>query len=219
MIRILVVDDHPSYREGVRALLGAFDDVDVVGEAADGNHVVDVVDASRPDAVLLDLGLPGRSGLALLPELRNRWPTLAIVVVTMDDDDESIRIALRRGARGYLLKDAGAAEIHRALHAAVSGGVTLSATLAERVPALIDPGPRVDHSATGRLRLAPSEEQVLHHLATGSTNQQIADALHIAPKTVRNRLSSIYAKLGVVDRSQAALRARELGFGAPSGTT
>lgn len=217
MIRVLVVDDHLLYREGVRALLATFDDIEVVGEAADGNDVADAVTASHPDAVLLDLGLPGRTGLALLPELRDRWPTLAIVVVTMDDEDDSIRVALRRGARGYLLKDAGAAEIHRALHAAVDGAVTLSASLTARVPALIDPAPRIDRSATAQLHLTPGEEQVLQHLADGHTNQEIAEALHLAPKTVRNRLSTIYAKLDVVDRSQAALKARDFGFGTSPG--
>lgn len=216
MIGVVVVDDHLVYRAGVRSLLSTFDDVEVVGEASDSSEATVVIAETRPDAVLLDLGLPGRNGLDLLPELKERWPSLAIVVVTMDDDDESIRIALRRGAGGYLLKDAAAAEIHRTLHAAVGGAVTLSSSLAGRVPKLVDAIPRLDRSTTASLHLTPGEVQVMHLLATGRTNHEIADTLHIAPKTLRNRLSSIYTKLCVADRSQAALMARDLGFGTPT---
>lgn len=212
MIRVVVVDDHLFYREGVAALLAGFDDVEVVGEAAHGDEVVSVVATSRPDVVLLDLGLPGRSGLALLPEILERWPTIAVVVVTMDDDDSSIRAALHRGAVGYLLKDATAAELHRALTAAADGQFTLSASLAPRLPGLVAGSGRRP-VRDGVVGLTPRELVLLGHLAEGRTNEEIARHLDVAPKTIRNQLSLLYTKLAVTDRSQAALLARDLGYG------
>lgn len=211
MIRVVVVDDHLFYREGVAALLAGFDDVEVVGEATHGDEVMGVVADTRPDVVLLDLGLPGRSGLALLPEILERWLTVA-VVVTMDDDDSSIRAALHRGAAGYLLKDATAAELHRALTAPADGRFTLSASLAPRLPGLVA-GAGSRPLRDGIVGLTPRELVLLGHLAEGRTNEEIARHLDVAPKTIRNQLSLLYTKLAVTDRSRAALLARDLGYG------
>ena len=216
MIRVVIIDDHLVYRRGVATLLADATDIEVVGEAADAAGALSTIAATRPDVVLLDLGLPDRSGLALLPELRTRWPALAVVVVTMDDEDASIRAALHRGASGYLLKDATAAELHRALAAAADGQLTLSASVSARVPALVaDP---ISASSDDRLRrvdLTARDRQLLDQLARGRSNNEIARQLGVAPKTIRNQLSLLYTRLAVTDRSQAALLARDLGYGNP----
>ena len=212
MIRVVIVDDHLFYREGVRTLLNAVDEFDVVGEAAHGDEVMSILAEAHPDVVLLDLGLPGRSGLSLLPEIRARWPQLAVVVITMDDEDSSVRTALHRGALGYLLKDAGAAELHRALKAAVDRQFTLSSSLSGRLPALMG-GESRHRAAPGVVDLTPRERSMLEQLAKGSSNGQIAQSFGVSVKTVRNQLSLLYTKLAVTDRSQAALLARDLGYG------
>ncbi len=212
MIRVVVVDDHLFYREGVRALLGDFDDTEVVGEAAHGDDVLDLLTQVHADVVLLDLGLPGRSGLSLLPEIRSRWPGTAVVVVTMDDEDSSVRTALQRGAVGYLLKDASATELHRALTAAAEGQFTLSSSLTARIPALMGERERGSPARTVRL-LTPRERSMMELLAKGRSNDEIAQSFGVSTKTVRNQLSLLYTKLAVSDRSQAVLLARDLGFG------
>ncbi|MDP8961289.1 MAG: response regulator transcription factor [Actinomycetota bacterium] len=212
MIRVVVVDDHLFYREGVRTLLGDFGDIEVTGEAARGDEVIDLLTQVQADVVLLDLGLPGRSGLALLPEIKLRWPRMAVVVVTMDDEDSSVRTALQRGAAGYLLKDASATELHRALTAAAEGQFTLSSSLTSRVPGLM--GGREDRSpARGVPSLTPRERSIMELLAKGRSNDDIARSFGVSTKTVRNQLSLLYTKLAVSDRSQAVLLARDLGFG------
>lgn len=212
MIRVVVVDDHLFYREGVRALLSDFGDIEVTGEAAHGDEVLDLLAQVQADVVLLDLGLPGRSGLALLPEIRLRWPRMAVVVVTMDDEDSSVRTALQRGAVGYLLKDASSTELHRALTAAAEGQFTLSSSLTSRLPGLM--GGREDRSP-GRTvgSLTPRERSIMELLAKGRSNDDIARSFGVSTKTVRNQLSLLYTKLAVTDRSQAVLLARDLGFG------
>lgn len=212
MIRVVVVDDHLFYREGVRALLGDFGDIEVTGEAAHGDEVIDLLAQVQADVVLLDLGLPGRSGLALLPEIKVRWPRMAVVVVTMDDEDSSVRTALQRGAVGYLLKDASATELHRALTAAAEGQFTLSSSLTSRVPGLM--GAR-EEGSPGRTvgSLTPRERSIMELLAKGRSNDDIARSFGVSTKTVRNQLSLLYTKLAVTGRSQAVLLARDLGFG------
>ncbi len=212
MIRVVVVDDHLFYREGVRTLLGDFEDTEVVGEAAHGDDVLDLLTQVHADVVLLDLGLPGRSGLSLLPEIKSRWPATAVVVVTMDDEDGSVRTALQRGAVGYLLKDASATELHRALTAAAEGQFTLSSSLTARIPGLVG---GQDHGRPGRTvdALSPRERSILALLAKGCSNDEIARSFGVSTKTVRNQLSLLYTKLAVTDRSQAVLMARDLGFG------
>ena len=205
VIRVAVVDDHLFYREGIRALLISVDDFEVVGEAARGDEVLGLLDEVRPDVVLLDLGLPGRSGLALLPEIRARWPATAVVVVTMDDEDASIRAALQRGAAGYLLKDAGASELHRALKGAVERQFTLSSSLTDRLPVMV--GEERQRTAEGPTNLTPREHSMLEELAKGKSNAQIAQKHGVSAKTIRNQLSLLYTKLAVTDRSQAVLLA------------
>jgi DNA-binding NarL/FixJ family response regulator len=216
VIRVVIVDDHLVYRRGVASLLADSGDVEVVGEAADGRSALACVAATQPDVVLLDLGLPDRSGLALLPDLRSRWPNVRVVVVTMDDEDASIRAALHRGAVGYLLKDATAAELHRALTAAVEGQLTLSASVSGRLAALITDRPATAADDLDRLGLSARDRRLLEFLAQGFSNERIARELGVAPKTIRNQLSLLYTRLGVAERSQAALLARDLGFGPPA---
>lgn len=218
MIRVVVVDDHLVYRRGVATLLSDADDIEVVGEAANAADALACIVDQQPDVVLLDLGLPDRSGLALLPELRERWPALAVVVVTMDDEDGSIRAALNRGASGYLLKDASASELRRALTAAAEGQFTMSSSLAGRLPGLVgDRRTGPDDEGLRRLGLGARDRQLLDHLARGFSNDEIARVLGVAPKTVRNQLSLLYTRLAVSDRSQAALLGRDLGLGDDAG--
>lgn len=212
MIRVVIVDDHLFYREGIRTLLEADGECEVVGEAAHGDEVMAVLADVQPDVVLLDLGLPGRSGLALLPEIRARWPSMAVVVVTMDDEDTTVRTALQRGARGYLLKDAGTGELSRALKGAVERQFTLSSSLTDRLPELIG-GEAQASSSRVPANLTPRERSMLKQLAMGRSNAQIAQSHGVSAKTVRNQLSLLYTKLAVEDRSRAALLARDLGFG------
>lgn len=212
MIRVMIVDDHVFYREGIRTILSSGDDFEVVGEAAHGDEVMSVVGEVRPDVVLLDLGLPGRSGLSLLPEIGSCWPEVAVVVITMDDQSSSVRTALQRGALGYLLKDAGASELQRALKGAVERQVTLSSSLSDRVPALLGGQDRTSPGG-GPYHLTPRERSMLDQLARGHSNAQIAQSFGVTPKTIRNQLSLLYTKLAVTDRSQAALLARDLGLG------
>ena len=212
MIRVVVVDDHLFYREGIRTLLGDFGDTEVVGEAAHGEDVMDLLAQVEADVVLLDLGLPGRSGLSLLPDIKSRWPDMAVVVVTMDDEDSSVRAALQRGAAGYLLKDASAGELYRALTAAVEGQFTLSASLSARIPRLM--GAQEHAPAANAVGpLSPRERSMLGQLARGRSNEEMARSFGVSTKTVRNQLSLLYTKLAVTDRSQAVLMARDLGFG------
>lgn len=207
----LIVDDHPLFRKGMRTLLDSMPDIEVIGEAISGKEAVEMATAHQPDVVLMDLQMPGGSGLAAIRELGKSSPNIRILVVTLFEDDESVFAALRAGARGYILKDADEEEMIRAIRAVGEGEAIFSAAIASRL---------MDYFAASRSlipqevfpELTEREREILTLIARGKTNAEIAAELTISLKTVRNHVSNIYSKLQVADRTQAAIRAREAGL-------
>jgi DNA-binding NarL/FixJ family response regulator len=208
-VRVVLADDHPMYRFGLRAVLDASPEVEVVGEAADGAELLALVARHAPDVVLTDLSMPTLSGTAAIDELTRRQPGVGVLVLTMHEDDVSLFAALRAGARGYLLKGADRDEIVRAVLAVAGGDAVYGGAVARRV---------VD-SLTGVARtpvlpeLTGREREVLELLAAGLPTGQIARRLALSDKTVRNHVSAVLAKLQVPDRAAAVARAREAGLG------
>ena len=209
-VRVLVVDDHPVFREGLAASLAAFPDLEVVGRAADGPEAVEMAAATEPDVVLMDLNLPSMSGVeatALTCALPN---PPAVLVVTMVDDDDTVFAAMRAGARGYILKGSTGEEIAAAVTTVASGGAVFGPGVAAR---LLADATAVDRGRLGRTSVYASltdrEADVLDLLGQGQSNQQIARDLGLSVKTVQNYVSRILDKLQVSDRTQAALRVRD----------
>lgn len=209
-IRVVLVDDHPVVLGGLRALLESLPGFEVVGTAADGEAGVREVVLTRPDVVLMDIRLPGIDGLEATRRIREAVDGVAVLVLTMFDDDDTVFGAMRAGAQGYLLKGADQAEIDRAIRAVVAGEAIFSPGVAQRVlgyfaapPPVADPFPE----------LTAREREVLDLMAAGERNQVIADRLFLSPKTVANHISSIFVKLAVADRSAAIVRARREGLG------
>ena len=206
-IRVLVVDDHTLFRKGVKALLATIEHVEVAGEACSGPEAVALARDLRPDIVLMDLEMPGGGGLAATREIAAELPECAVLVLTMNQSDESLLAALRAGARGYVVKDADPDDLVRAVESVAHGDAVLGREVADRLTALLGPG-----GAAPFPELTESERSVLALMARGATNAEIAHDLFLAGKTVRNYVSSIFAKLGVTDRAQAIVRARDAGL-------
>jgi DNA-binding NarL/FixJ family response regulator len=210
-IRILVCDHHPLFRQGLRALAAAVPSMEIVGEAGSGPDAVAGALGLRPDVVVVDLHAPGMNGIDTTRRIVAASPRVAVLVLTMSEDDDSVLAAMRVGARGYLLKSAGHAQIVRAICAVASGEAIFGPTIAERLIAFFSassPGPpQAFPDLTAR------EREVLELIAQGEPNKAIARQLVLSVKTVCNHASSIYTKLQVVDRSQAIVRAREAGMG------
>jgi DNA-binding NarL/FixJ family response regulator len=207
-LRILIADDHPLYRDGLKAALPATD-FDVVGEAPDGGRAVALSLDLQPDVVIMDLHMPHIGGIEATRRIARGSPHVAILVLTMLADDESVFAALRAGARGYLLKGAGQAEIRRAVQTVADGGGVFGESIARRVMEHFSE----QHPSEPFPELTEREREVLSMVAAGQNNMAIADRLGLAPKTVRNHISSILTKLQVSDRSQAIIRARSAGLG------
>jgi DNA-binding NarL/FixJ family response regulator len=207
-VRVLVVDDHPFYREGIKTLLGAWTaHVEVVGEASSGEDAVELCRELRPDVVLMDLQMPGLGGLEATRQITQAHPATAVLVLTMSDDD-SVLPALRAGARGYLLKDAGVADVVRAIESVHAGQSVLAPQAAERL------NRRLADPATARPfpQLTDREHQIVAELLRGASTAEIARRLSLSDKTVRNYVSAILTKLSVRDRAQLVLKAREAGY-------
>jgi DNA-binding NarL/FixJ family response regulator len=201
VIRVIVVDDHPLFRQGVVALLDTVPDVEVVASCADGETGVRRTVELRPDVVLMDLNLPDLTGLEATRRIAAAAPEVAVLVLTMVDDDDSVLATLRVGARGYVLKGADQEEVLAAIHAVAAGGAVFGRSIAERVL----------HGGRGRGRdLTRREAEVLSGIARGLSNPQIASELGVSVKTVQNHASRVLVKLQVSDRTQAALRMRGL---------
>jgi DNA-binding NarL/FixJ family response regulator len=209
-IRVLIADDHPLFRDGLAALLRAGPDTELAGAAATGPEAVSLAVQERPDVVVMDLRMPGLNGIEATRRIVAASPGIAVLVLTMLDDDESVVAALRAGARGYLLKGADQAQIRRAVHAAAAGEAVFGAGIAARVLgffAAASEAPTVFPELTSR------ERQVLELVAQGRSNPVIAARLHLSEKTIRNNVSNILVKLQVADRAQAIVRARDAGLG------
>ena len=206
MISVLVVDDHPLFRDGLTGLLAAVADVKVVGSVGDGQEAVRRAVELRPQVVLMDLNLPGMPGLEATRRITEQAPSVAVLVLTMVDDDDSVLAALKVGARGYLLKGAVQEEVLAAIRAVAAGGAVFGPGVAQRVlSGAGTPRQRYNEQLTDR------EAQVLALIADGRSNPEIARELGVTVKTVQNHVSHVLAKMQVRDRTQAALRTRGLG--------
>jgi DNA-binding NarL/FixJ family response regulator len=210
VIRVLVADDHPVMRQGLVALLGSLEGIEVVAQAADGKEVVREAVLHKPDVVLLDLQMPGTDGFTALRELGRSVPSAAVCVLTMFDDDDSLFAAMRAGAQGYLLKGAEQEEIERAVRGVASGEAVFGPGVARRVLAQLNAPATTSQPFP---ELTPREREVLDLMASGLGVREIGMRLGIAGKTVSNVVSSILVKLRVTDRAQAAVVAREAGLG------
>ncbi|MGQ7297465.1 response regulator [Quadrisphaera sp. KR29] len=209
--RVLIVDDHPLFRDGVAALLASTGVVEVVGTAADGEQALAAVAQHDPDVVLMDVQMPVLDGVAATRRLVDARARAAVVVLTMSEEDATVFAAVRAGARGYLLKGAGQEELVAAVRTAATGGAVFGAALAARMAAFFAAPPAPPTAAAAFPELTAREAEVLEQLAAGRTNAEIAAALFLSPKTVRNVVSAVLAKLQAADRTEAADRAREAG--------
>ncbi len=209
--RILLVDDHPLVRSGLRTLLASLSDVVVVGEAANGEEAIARTTELQPDIILMDLHMPGLNGIEATRRILQASPTISILVLTMLDDDASVFAAMRAGARGYLLKGADQNDVLRAIGAVAHGGAIFSPAIAQRLmQCFANMQPVLPPSAFPDL--TEREREILGLIAIGKTNVEIAEILTLSPKTVSNHVSNIFSKLQVVDRAQAVLRARQAGL-------
>lgn len=207
--RVMVVDDHPVFRDGLGVLLASLPGVVVVAEASTGVEAVAGAEEHRPDVILMDINMPDMNGVEATRRILTRNPDVAILMLTMFDDDASVSAAVRAGARGYLLKGSDQVQIRRALEAVSGGEAIFGPAIAKRLMGHFDPAARADALP----ELTPREHEVLALIAQGLTNDQIAARLVISPKTTRNHVSNIFSKLEVTDRVQAVLRARDAGLG------
>lgn len=211
--RVLIADDHSHFRKGLSALLLSASDLEVVGEAEDGDQATALAAELQPDVILMDLNMPGTDGVEATRQILNTSPHISILVVSMFEDDDSVFAALQAGARGYLLKGASKAEILRAIRAVVSGEAIFGPNIAKRLMSYFaSPRPR-SAPAEAFPELTEREREILALVAEHQTNPEIARRLHLSQKTVRNHVSNIFAKLQVADRAQAIIRAREAGLG------
>lgn len=208
---VLIADDHPLFRKGLRALLSATPDFDIVGEATTGQEAVELAAELQPDVILMDLQMPGINGVEATRQILHTSPHIRILVVTLFEDDASVFTALRAGARGYVLKDAQEEEMLRAIRAVGSGEAIFSPVVATRL---------IDYFAMPRPNIAQElfptlterEREILQLIARGSSNSDIAKYLSLSGKTVSNYISNIFGKLQVTDRAQAVIRARDAGL-------
>ena len=207
-MRVLIADDHLFYREGLRVMLGAVPEVQLVGEAATGDEAIERALALQPDVVLMDLKMPGASGIEATRRIVRESSRIGVLVLTMFDDD-SVFAAMRAGARGYLLKDARLEDVVRAIDAVGRGEAIFSPSIAGRLLAYFANNRPV---RTAFPELTEREHEILALIAHGRTNEQIAAQLVVSIKTVRNHVSTIFSKLQVADRAQAVVRAREAGL-------
>ena len=211
-IRVLVADDHASFRSGLRSLLATAPDVVVAGEAATGDEAIHLAGRSQADVVLMDVNMPGLDGIEATRRLVDATPHVAVLVLTMHDDDETVFAAIRAGARGYLLKGATRAEILRAVRSVAAGDAIFGPGVARRLMTYFaQPAPAGIERPFPEL--TEREHEILDLVARGRSNAEITAQLGLSPKTIRNHVSNIFAKLQVRDRAEAIVRAREAGLG------
>ena len=211
MVRVLIADDHPVFRYGLRTLLKADPTLEIVGEATNGKEAIAQTSELSPDVILMDLNMPGMNGTQAIRRILTDHPEVHILVLTMFDDDDSVFAAMRAGARGYLLKGVEGGEMLQAIHVVSTGEAIFSPSIAQRL---------MQYFGASRPRgadqpfpdLTEREREVLAQIAQGYTNQAIAERLVITPKTVRNHISAIFSKLQVTSRLEAITRAKDAGM-------
>jgi DNA-binding NarL/FixJ family response regulator len=215
-IKVLIADDHAFYREGVRAFLNNTAEIEVVGEASNGDEAITKTKELDPNVILMDLKMPGMNGIEATRRIYESDSKAGVLVLTMFDDDDSVFAAMRAGARGYLLKDADKDEVVRAIVAVERGEAIFSPAIAQRMIQYFSAAPS---ASSGKKQpgefseLTERELEILNLIAKGDNNNTIANKLSLSIKTVQNYVSSILTKLQVADRAQAIVRAREAGFG------
>ena len=218
-LRLLVCDDHPVYRDGLAALLAHVPGLEVVSTASDGHEAVERAADLQPDVVVMDLQMPGLNGIEATARITADSPHVAVLVLTMYEDDESGFAAMRAGARGYLLKGAAQEDIARAGRAGAGVEAIFGPAVARRVAAFFSGAAATSAPASppeAFPQLTAREREVLDLLAAGRSNAQVAGTLYLSPKTVRNNVSNVFAKLQVAGRAEAIIRAREAGLGRAS---
>lgn len=213
-IRVLLVDDQALFREALRTLISTWSDIVVVGEASDGQEAIATAQASQPDVVLMDMRMPRMDGVAAIRQLHEIMPACRVIVLTTFDDDEYVFDGLRAGAVGYLLKDVSSEKLEEAIRAAARGETFLQPSVAAKVVAeftRLEPDRKANQDALVE-PLSERELEILRLVADGLSNREIANDLVITEGTVKNHVTSILGKLSVRDRTQAAIKARDLGL-------
>lgn len=213
-IRILIADDHRVVREGLVAILKSRSDMDVVGEAINGFEVIEKTKALKPDVILMDISMPQMNGVEATRAVRKISPEIGIVVLTMHDDDATIFELVRTGVHGYLLKDADSSEIVKAIQSIYKGESIIHPSIARKIlgefsqlePEQVKKAPRKMYNLSGR------EVDVLRRVAKGKTNKEIASELHLSEKTIKNHVRNIFHKMGVYDRTEAAMKGVQEGI-------
>ncbi|WP_261556187.1 response regulator transcription factor [Frankia tisae] len=213
-VRIVLADDHPVVRSGLRGLLDTMDGIEVVAEAGTGQEAIDAVRGQRPDVVIMDLQMPDLDGITATRLIVAENPGIAVLVFTMFEDDDTVFAAMQAGARGYLLKGALPRDVERAIEAITNGEAIFGAAVAERIRARLGRG-RAESAAAPFSELTDRERQILDLVATGANNVSIGAELHISTKTVANHVSNILVKLRAADRPEIIVRARRAGLGEP----
>jgi DNA-binding NarL/FixJ family response regulator len=211
-LQVLIADDSEPFRAGLTALMASLDGMAVVGSATDGDEAIALALDLQPDVVLMDLNMPGRNGIEATRAIVSAAPHIAVLILTMHEDDESVFAAVQAGARGYLVKGARHAELLRAVRSVAEGGAVFGPAIARR---MVDFFAAAAHAsaAVAFPDLTGREREILDLIARGRANGQIAEQLGLSTKTVRNNVSNIFTKIQVVDRAQAIVKAREAGIG------
>lgn len=215
-IRVLIADDHALFREGLRSLLNAMPDIEVVGEASDGEVAITQVKDSQPDVVLMDINMPGVNGIEAMRLILNSHPDLGVIIVTMLEDDASVFAAMKAGARGYILKGAHHEDVLQAIRTVAGGQAVFGPAVATRMMTFfqsLSTTPNSTEPSNTFPELTTREREVLQLMSHGASNKDIAEKLFISGKTVSNHITNIFSKLQVANRAQAVLRARDAGLG------
>ena len=214
-IKLMIADDHRLFREGIKALLALTDDIEIVGEADDGESTLKRCEELQPDIILMDINMPGLNGIRATEQILQKQPETRIIMLTMLEDDASVFNAMRVGARGYLLKGADPQEVLSVIRAVAEGQALFGPAIATRLMNYFkELGSKPGSTETLTLfpELTERELEILRLIAQGLNNQEIAQKFVLSPKTVRNHITNIFSKLQVADRAQAIVRAREAGL-------
>jgi DNA-binding NarL/FixJ family response regulator len=211
-VRVLIADDHPMFRFGLAAAIGTAPEINLLGEAASGAELIDMVDRTTPDVVITDLAMPGTDGISATQQIVARHPEVAVLVLTMHEDDEALFGAIRAGAQGYLLKGADGGDIIRAVLTVARGGAVYGTSVARRIMDFFT-GAHKDYAVTVFPELTCREREILELVAAGHNNHVIARRLVLSEKTIRNHVASILTKLQATDRAAAVAKARDAGLG------